>query len=205
MNFLFKFLLSFKKFKTIVVLKNENSDILELISVVLKGHAKNERITLPLKKKEIPLFLKNDILVFKIDFHDNQKLKHLNFLIKKSVSSILILEKELTDEELKKIDFLFRKNGNKKTVIVDSKNIRKVNFESIDIFKIGFDTESNLQVSDLNITENTNFKVSHDGNVVPFWFNNPLDQRQLKTILFVIAAGMKMGLNLVEISQNLKQ
>ncbi len=205
MNFLFKFLLLFKKFKIIAVLRDENSDIFELMSVIFKDHIESQKVILPLRKNKLSLIFKNKIIMVEIDPDDGQKLKQINFLIKKSSRSVLVLEKDLTDRELGAINFLFKAMNKKGLVIVDSKNSRKINFSGIDFFKVGFGEESDLQVSDLNVSENTNFKVNHLGDVVPFWIDRNLAQSELKSVLFTIATGMNLDLNLVEISQKLKQ
>ena len=205
MNVLFRFLLLIKKVKIVVVFKNKNSDIFKLLLSVFGTYIQSEKISLPLKKFETSLFLKNKLLLIEVDSENKKELKQLSFLIKKSLYSVLILEKELTEKDFGMINFLFKAINKKGIVVMDSKNSKNINLSGVDVFKVGFSEESNLWASDLNLSENTNFKLNHHGDVVPFWFDEILDQDKIKNVLLAVAVGMIFNLNLVEISQNLKK
>lgn len=59
-----------------------------------------------------------------------------------------------------------------------------------------------LAVSDVKVSgREFNFKITWRGNVVPFWVSS---KYQVSDIVSLIAAGLAFGLNLVEISQELK-
>ena len=59
-----------------------------------------------------------------------------------------------------------------------------------------------LAVSDVHVSgQELNFKVSWRGSTVPFWVSS---KYQVSDIVSIIAAGLAFGLNLVEISQELK-
>lgn len=61
---------------------------------------------------------------------------------------------------------------------------------------------SELKISDTNVSgEELNFKVTWRGNVVPFWTSSKHKVADLNSI---IAMGLALGMNLVEISQELK-
>ena len=62
--------------------------------------------------------------------------------------------------------------------------------------------KTELAVSDIKVSDSElNFKVSWRGNTVPFWISS---KYEVSEILPLIVAGLVFGLNLVEISQELK-
>mgnify|MGYP001563499725 CR=1 FL=1 len=84
-----------------------------------------------------------------------------------------------------------------KSLFVESQK-RPFNQFCSDYLKI----KAELAVSDVNVSgKETNFKVMWRGSVVPFWVSS---KYQVSDIVSVIAAGLAFGLNLVEISQELK-
>ena len=60
-----------------------------------------------------------------------------------------------------------------------------------------------IVVSDIKVTgQELNFKVAWRGNVVPFWVSS---EYQIADVTSMIATGLTIGLNLVEISEALKK
>ncbi len=210
MNILFKLLFLIKNYRVVVVLKQENSEIIDLISSVFESHIKIKKIDFSLNKLKISDFLKNKTVIAEINLHDEKKLKDIEFLIKNSIYPVFVLEKnltenDLTEKEFKKINFLLKIIEKKGKLIIDSKDSRKINLEKVNVLKVGLSEDSDIRISDLNVSENTNFKINHLGDVIPFWFNDSLDQNQIKNILLSIAVGMSFNFNLIEISQKLKK
>ena len=50
----------------------------------------------------------------------------------------------------------------------------------------------------------TNFKINYQGKIVPFWLESS-SKEQIYSVLAAVAVGVVSGLNLVEISQSLKE
>lgn len=50
----------------------------------------------------------------------------------------------------------------------------------------------------------TNFKINYEGNIVPFWLKNILGKEHIYAALSATALGLVFGLNLVDVSQSLK-
>lgn len=70
------------------------------------------------------------------------------------------------------------------------------------IFEDYLKIRKELRVSDIKTNgQGTNFKVSYCGSIVPFWIAPGL---KIEDALAIIAAGLAIDLNLVEISQALK-
>ncbi len=72
--------------------------------------------------------------------------------------------------------------------------------------------KAELLASDVNVTgPELNFKITWHGSVVPFWLSSRDEISQekidskIQDSISIIAAGLIFGLNLVEISQELKK
>ncbi len=70
--------------------------------------------------------------------------------------------------------------------------------------------KAELEVSDVNLSNGINFKVSYKGSIVPFWLkgeasiSNEASQAKIQDAISTIAIGLALNLNLVEVSQILK-
>ncbi len=80
------------------------------------------------------------------------------------------------------------------------------------IFQDYLKIKNELQISDIKMNgEGINFKVSYRGSVVPFWLlaesviTAEKAKAKIQEVLAVIAVGLAIDLNLVEISQILKK
>lgn len=72
----------------------------------------------------------------------------------------------------------------------------------------GFGMRSDVRVTDIVLTQfpalGTNFKINHEGNIVPVWLKNLFGKENIYAALAAAAAGEVLGLNMVEISEALK-
>ncbi|PIS39714.1 MAG: hypothetical protein COT33_00510 [Candidatus Nealsonbacteria bacterium CG08_land_8_20_14_0_20_38_20] len=68
----------------------------------------------------------------------------------------------------------------------------------------GFGQGADFRVSDIRQNSGTNFKINYQGNVVPVWLRGLFDKEHIYAALAGAAVGATLGLNLVEISQALK-
>ena len=75
-------------------------------------------------------------------------------------------------------------------------------------FTFGFGLRSDVRASDIVITQfpalGTNFKFNYDGNIVPCWLKNLFGKENIYAALSAAAVGLILGMNLVEISEALK-
>ena len=59
--------------------------------------------------------------------------------------------------------------------------------------------------SDFNINEeSSNFKIDYQEKIIPIWLENLFDKEIVFAVLAATCCGVELGLNLVEISQALK-
>lgn len=191
MNIIFKIIFYFKKPPLVVVLAKPNSIIPNLLSISMKGWVDSPHL------RGFSSILKNKVLLLNIS-DGKIALSDISFLIKRSSVSVLILNGRMADRELLK---RFSERG---LIIVDNETAKLFKGDEFKKSSVGFDDRSNLWASDLNIGEETNFKVNYGGDSVPFWIDRKLEKGQIIEILLTVRAGIAFGLNLVQISQNLK-
>ena len=186
MNFLYKIAYFFKKPILITIIAEPDSGIIDLIFNLLKDS------DFRFEKRDSFSFTKDKI--FLIKSRDDDYLSNLPFLINNSSLSVLILKGENIDLELVS-----------KFVITDewaTKFLRR-NDISNSLLSTGFDDRFDLWVSDLNVDKETNFKINHGGDTIPFWIKKELDRDEIIDLMLVIRTGVTIGLNLVWISQRL--
>lgn len=86
--------------------------------------------------------------------------------------------------------------------IKDETNLRELSF--------GFQEGADFQATDIKLNNGTNFKINYKGSIVPVWlaptpkFGVGVGKEQIYSALAATAVGTIFGLNLVEISQALK-
>ena len=198
MNILLKTIFYFKNPSLVVISAEPDTMILDLLSTSMKGWIDNTELRL--RGRELFSVLKNNVFVLNIS-DGGTNFSDVSFLIRRSSFPVLILNGKMADGELLK---KFPKRG---LVIADNETARLLKgdeFNGILIDSVGFNDRADLWASDLNIGEETNFKINHGGDSVPFWIDKRLEKGQITEILLTVKAGMALGLNLVQISQNLK-
>jgi len=68
----------------------------------------------------------------------------------------------------------------------------------------GFQERADFRASDIRLNNGTNFKVNYKGNIVPIWLEKLFGKEQIYASLSAVSIGVIFDLNLVEISQLLK-
>lgn len=202
MNLLSKLIFLWQKPKVTVVTGEGRVCAAEAIFQVLKQYLK-------VGKK---------ILVFETDLKNSGELERFKFLVKNSSLPILVVtqvgdippdkdffagerEKTIKIRELAKnlpsFGYLIL-NFDDETVreIKDETNLKEITF--------GFQERAEFRASDINLNNGTNFKLNYKGNVVPIWLEKLFGKEQIYSALAATAVGTILGLNLVEISQALK-
>lgn len=133
---------------------------------------------------------------------DNNK-ELIKRMVAKIIDSSIMVEREiLFVNKIEKIDF-----SSKEYLIFnfDKEDIRPIK-EGLPVktLTFGFQEGADFQVTDIKINDGTNFKVNYEGKVVPFWLDKILTDEEINSVLTAIAIGTTFDLNLVEISQSLK-
>jgi len=148
-----------------------------------------------------------------------KEVKKFEFLLKKSKLPILVAthvgeippDKDFFAAErketfqIKKLAKILPKRG---FLILnfDDETIREIQDESLaQSLTYGFQEEADFWASDININLNgTNFKMDYQENIIPFWLKNLFGKEQIYSALAAIAGGVAKEINLVEISQALR-
>lgn len=199
MNFLSKLFFYINKPRLIITLVNQDSKVPALISVCLKNFIDFEVTSL--EEKNYLKILKKE--AFLIELKDNKKTEdpEIQFLERESSLPVLVFT-SLEEKAFNLVDFLI-----KGTVVTDIDSLKylkdKESFDKINVVSVGFDDRATVWVSDINIGEETNFKINYEGNTVPVWIQKKLNKEEIQEIVLAVGTGLALEMNLVEISQNL--
>jgi hypothetical protein len=139
--------------------------------------------------------------------------KNISFIIKNSVLPLLVAtgfresSEEVSEESLlfiKKIAENLPETGFF-LVNFDDENIRKIipDFNK-KILTFGFQEGADLMASDIFMDGEINFKINYGGSTVPVWMKKISGRDQIYAALAAASCGIKLGMNLIEISQALK-
>ena len=105
-------------------------------------------------------------------------------------------------DDVEKIDFY------KKEFLItnfDKGNIRRIKERAtVKVLTYGFQEGADLWASDLRENGGTNFKINYQGKIVPVWLERS-NRERIYSVLAAVAVGVTSDLNLVEISQCLKE
>lgn len=146
---------------------------------------------------------KKKVLIFNME--SESKLGNLEFFIKNSSLPILIVG-YIGDIPLDKIrDFAKRLPARGYLVLnSDDETIREIKKESsARLLSFGLQLGSDFQITDIKLNAGTNFKINHEGDIVPVWLEKLLDKEQIYSVLAAAAVGVIFDFNLIEISQAL--
>jgi len=202
MNLINKIKFLLKKPKVVIVTGEGRACAKEAIYQVLKQYFK----------------IGSEILVFETNLTNSALAEKFKFLITKSSLPILVVshvgdippekdffagekEKTLTIRKLAKTmpaqGFLVL-NFDDETVreIKDETNLKELTF--------GFQEGADFRATDLKLNTGTNFKINYKGNIVPVWLEKLFGKEQVYSALSAAAVGTVFDLNLVQISQALK-
>ncbi len=206
LNFLSKLKFILRKPKVIIVTGVGKACTEEAISRVLSRHFR-------MGKK---------ILIFQTDLAKKADLKKFKFLIRKSSLPILIVtnvgdippDKDFfagEKEKTKKIEELVENLPVFGFLVLnfDDETARELKSKTVShCLTFGLQGEADFSASDIVLTQfpspGTNFKVNYRGNIVPVWLKNLFGKEQIYVALATAAVGSLLDLNLVEVSEGLK-
>lgn len=207
---IFRKIFSIQTPQIIIVAGGNRNFSSEAIFSILKNHFNIRKISgnyLPIVKK------KKEILIFDTDFKDDSE--KFIFLIRNSRKPILVLtriddgrDSENTVTLINSVKYITENAPEKGALILDfdDEEIRKIKDKpGSKSISFGFENGSDIQASDIKTNDEINFKVNYRGSLVPVWLEKSSNKDQISGILSAIAVGLSLGLNLVEISQDLKK
>lgn len=178
MNIISKIHYWWKKPKLILIMSDDNSALVESILISFLEKEKNVIIINGEKEK--------------------LKRKHIFFLIKNSSLPVIISD----NTENKILKYLPRAYF---VCISRNNGIKKYpGFKNFNVATVGFDECADFMATDINRNGETNFKLIHEGDTVPFWIDKKVNDTELTVYLLAIASSKIIGENFVWISQKLK-
>jgi len=227
-NFLFKLIFFWKKPKIIIITGRGKACAAEAIFQVLRPHFKVGKLTNFPHSLSFGQILGKEILIFETRI---EKAENFNFLIKKASLPILLLthigdipfdndffagDREKT-KEIRKLAKILPSQGylilnfDDETVreIKDETNLQDYNPPAAlpprrAPITFGFQEGADFRATDINLNSGTNFKINYKGNIVPIWLEKLFGKEQIYASLSAVSIGVIFDLNLVEISQLLK-
>lgn len=209
-NFLSKIIFSFKKPKIIIITGKGRSCAAEAVYQVLRQHLKVKKIS------DFNLFAKrNEILILETKV---KNYRDFDFLVKYSQLPILVVthstdipfDKDFFSGEKRDIEEILKlakilPSHSPLILNFDDETIREIkDFTNLKTLTFGFQEKADFRATDIKLNFGTNFKLNFEGNIVPIWLDKIFGKEQIYSALVACTIGAKFGLNLVEISQALK-
>lgn len=200
----------FRRFYAVVAVTGENrATASEAIYCVLKKYFKVSR----LKEENKNFFLGGDILII-----ESNNPERIGKFLKRSELPILVVT--AFSEILPDIDF-FASDPNKLKEIVkiarslisvgwlvlnfDDGTVRDIKKETpANVLTFGFKENADLWATDIKLNGGTNFKINDKGSIIPVWLNKTFGREQVYSALAAAAVGKVLKLNLVKISELLR-
>ncbi len=197
-----KFHFLFKKPKLILVTGKGKKTTKEAIFQVLKTYFK----------------VGKEVFILEAELKDEKEQKEWKFLVENSSLPVLVVT-HCTDipfdknffaseiEETLEIRKLTRFLPHFGYLILnfDDETVREIKEETnLKELTFGFQEGADFRATDLKLNMGTNFKLNYQGNLVPIWLEKVFGKEQVYAALASVVVGKIFGLNLVEISQALK-
>jgi UDP-N-acetylmuramoyl-tripeptide--D-alanyl-D-alanine ligase len=208
-----KLIFSFAKPEVIIVSGKNKTLSADIIFSLLNDRFKVKRI----ERGGTPVLTgKEEVLIFKSDFSNEEEIAEAKFLLSQSSRFYLVatnvgdirFDKEIIEGEnrdafhLKEFIKILPKGSN---LIVGSDD--EVLFEirsrtKAEITSYGFSRGSSIKITDINVgLGGTNFKISYQGSSVPVWLKKTFGKENIYALLSVVAVGLSKKMNLIEITK----
>lgn len=189
MNFFSKIRFYFKKPKVILVTGKGQEAAARAIYQVLKQHFR----------------VGKDVLIFESELKEPLEFKKVKFWLKKSPLPILVMTHiEGIHPNTRQLSKLMPAQG----FLVfnsDEEGLRELKaVSSAQCLTFGFQEKADFYASDIKLNGGVNLKINFKGNIVPVWLDGIFSREHIYTSLAAAVVGASLGLNLVEISQALK-
>lgn len=191
MNFIAKFKFLQKKRPVIIITGERRRDISKVINSLLRN----------------TLDSKEDFLIFESKFKD---IKSLELLLRTSKKPVLVVAgiENISEKELATVSKFIKTLPEKTNLILssDEEMVKKMGyFSNLNTLSFGFQEPADFRVSDIKFNGGTNFKVNYQGTVIPFWLKEIAQREEVYSAVCAALVATIFGLNLVEISQALKE
>lgn len=199
MNFLSKLKFILKKPKMIIITGEGRKYTKKSIFQVLSRHPRAGR----------------NVLISESDLKNPQDIEELKFLINKSSLFILVLNHAA--DSLSDLPKMMSAGG---WIVLnfDDETVRETDGVAIKTLTFGFKEGADFRATDINVSGRdassasvagepvlgTNFKINHKGNTVPVWLEGTCGKEQIYSALAAACVATIFDLNLIEISQALK-
>lgn len=126
---------------------------------------------------------------------------------KNNISEIEALLKVLTPNV--RADFIDANLAKSKDYLIfnfDNLELRKAcELSEAEKISFGFSDQADFYASDQMKTEDgISFKLNYKGNSVPIWIKSPFDNEKIYNVLAAVCVAVISGLNIVEISEKIK-
>lgn len=217
MDFLKKLILYFKKPKVIITAADKKKSPAKIIFEILKPRFKTQKLYE--KIPNVLNLLNSEIFIIETEFKNNQFSKKIGIFLRNSQLPILVVSHiEIIEPEPENFSIEDKKIENIKKLVlgippygslilnVDEKIIREIDkITNLKSFSFGFSERADFIASDINEDkENINFKLNYKGNSVPIWLNKVSNREEIYDVLSAICVGRLLGLNIVEMSNSIK-
>ncbi len=205
-----------RKPKIIIVAGKGRKTTAEAVFCLLKKNFKVEKLS-----EKFPNILdiyKKEILICEVNLENSGIFEDFKFLIRKSQLPILIIthfgdippDKDFFAGErkdmaqIKKLAKILPHYGHL-ILNFDDETVREIKEETnLKEITFGFQEGADFRATDINLNPGTNFKINYKGNTVPIWLEKIFGKEQIYSALGAAVVGTIFGLNLVEISNILK-
>ncbi len=156
-----------------------------------------------------------DVLLFETE---DKKISDYEFFLKNSKDAMLIVSnigdipyeidffagerdlikntKELIEDLPKNVNLILN---------FDDETVRELgNSKKMKILTFGLQKEADFQAINIKTNAGTNFKINYKGKIIPVWLEKTFGKEQIYSSLAASCVGTILGLNLIEISEALK-
>lgn len=207
-----KFIFSLKKPEIIIVTGNGRILAGEAICQVLKQHFKVKKTKNGLNFLDL---IRNKVLIFESEI---KEIESFEFLVRKSRLPVLVVtalgevspEGEFSIADLEGVEGIARlvetfPPSGYLVLNFDDKTVRELgNKSSAESLTFGFQEKADLRATDIKINGGTNFKINYKMNIVPIWLEKLFGKEQIYSALAVAGVSEILKLNLVKVSESLK-
>ena len=181
-----------RKPKVILVAGEKRKPIKEAIEQVLKQYSRARK----------------DTSLFEADLKGEKEIEKFKFLAKKSSLFVLVVG-YLSDfpKERENIEELVKILPPQSRLVLnfDEEAIKGIKSKAnLEETTFGFEEGADFRASDINFSDGANFKINYKGNAVPVWLEKVFEKERISSVLAAVCVAAIFDLNLVEISQALK-
>lgn len=192
-----KKLLQLKKIKLVYVLGKDKDQVADLVFKLTRDGsvAKIKQPLLGLKE----IFLFSSKIFILAD--DNFELEKLNKFFSLFFEVIVLVNSDDIDREKEIVSFLGKNN----TLLINHDFKERISAKRMRFLSYGFDKEADFFISDLIISDKTNFKLNYEGSTIPVWIEEKSKKEDVLKVSSVLGVGVILGFNFITLAQKIKK